>query len=64
MSHGRRVAMVEPDHHRLSISRQCELVGIARSSFYYEGKGETPFNLALMRQIDEQFMETPWYGAR
>ena len=56
--------MVDPSHRRLSISRQCELVGIARSSFYYEGKGETPFNLELMRQIDEQFMETPWYGAR
>ena len=56
--------MVDPGHRRLSISRQCELVGIARSSFYYEGKGETPFNLELMRRIDEQFMETPWYGAR
>ena len=56
--------MVDPAHRRLSISRQCELVGIARSSFYYEGKGETRFNLELMRRIDEQFMETPWYGAR
>ena len=56
--------MVEPGHRRLSISRQCELVGIARSSFYYECKGESSLNLELMRQIDEQFMETPWYGAR
>jgi len=56
--------MINRTHPRLSIARQCQLVGIARSSFYYEGKGETPFNLDLMRRIDEQFMETPWYGAR
>ncbi len=64
MSHGRRVATVQTDHPRLSITRQCELVGIARSSFYYTGKGETPLNLKLMRLIDEQFLATPWYGSR
>jgi putative transposase len=56
--------MVTPDHRRLSIVRQCELVGIARSSFYYTGKGESLLNLELMRKVDEQFMETPWYGSR
>ena len=56
--------MVDPEHPRLSIVRQCALVSIARSSFYYQGKGESPLNLALMRAIDEQFLETPWYGAR
>ncbi len=56
--------MVDPRHPRLSIARQCALVSIARSSFYYEGKGESPLNLALMRLIDEQFLETPWYGSR
>jgi putative transposase len=64
MSRGRRVAMIEANHPRLSIARQCSLVSIARSSFYYTGKGETPLNLKLMRLIDEQFMETPYYGAR
>ena len=39
--------MIEPNHPRLSIVRQCELVGISRSSFYYEAKGETPLNLQL-----------------
>jgi putative transposase len=39
-------------------------VSIARSSFYYTGRGETPLNLELMRRIDEQFLETPWYGSR
>jgi putative transposase len=39
-------------------------VSIARSSFYYEGRGESPLNLRLMRLIDEQFLETPFYGLR
>ncbi len=56
--------MVDLHHPRLSIVRQCTLVSISRSSFYYEGKGENPLNLALMRLIDAQFLETPWYGSR
>ena len=55
LSHGRRVTMVDPDHVALSITRQCRLVSIARSSFYYEGTGESPLNLQLLRRIDEQF---------
>jgi len=64
MSHGRRRAMVEPGHCELSIVRQCTLLNISRSSFYYEASGENPFNLLLMRLIDEQFLETPYYGSR
>ncbi len=56
--------MVDPNHPRLSIVRQCRLVSIARSSFYYEGTGETPLTLRLMRLIDEQFLETPFFGSR
>ncbi len=56
--------MIEPDEPKLSIVRQCELVGISRSSFYFESKGESPLNLKLMRLIDEQFLETPFYGSR
>ncbi|MCH8808804.1 MAG: transposase [Proteobacteria bacterium] len=40
------------------------MVSISRSSFYYRGKGESPLNLNLMRLIDAQFLETPWYGSR
>ena len=39
-------------------------MSIARSSFYYAGTGESPLNLRLMRLIDEQFLETPFYGSR
>jgi len=56
--------MVEADHPRLSIARQCELLSIARSSFYRTPCGESETNLVLMRLIDEQFLETPWYGSR
>jgi putative transposase len=56
--------MIEPQHPRLSVVRQCELVSISRSGFYYQPAGETPLNLALMRLIDIQFLGTPWYGSR
>jgi putative transposase len=64
MSVERRRALIEPGHGQLSIVRQCELVSIRRSSFYYQPVGETAENLALMRLIDAQFLETPWYGSR
>jgi putative transposase len=56
--------LIELGHEHLSIVRQCELVSISRSSFYYQPVGETAQNLALMRVIDAQFLETPWYGSR
>ena len=56
--------MVDPDHLGLSIVCQCSLLSISRSSFYYEALGENPFNLLLMRLIDEQFLQTPYYGSR
>jgi putative transposase len=64
MSVERRRQMIEPGHTRLSISRQCQLVSISRSGFYHRPVGETPLNLELMRLIDAQFLETPWYGSR
>ena len=56
--------MVEPSNPDLPIGKQCKLLSISRSSFYYTPKGETAMNLALMRQIDEQFLETPFFGVR
>ena len=60
----RRKALVEPDHARLSIARQCELLSLQRSAYYYQPVGESAENLELMRLIDAQYLETPWYGAR
>ena len=64
MSVERRRRLIEPGHPSLSILRQCELVAISRSGFYYQPAGETALNLALMRLIDAQFLEAPWYGSR
>jgi putative transposase len=64
MSVERRRQIIEPEHPQLSIARQCELVSISRSGFYYRPAGETPLNLEVMRLIDAQFLETPWYGSR
>ena len=56
--------MIERDHSDLSIGQQCALLSIPRSSFYYMSQGETEQNLALMRLIDVQFLETPFFGVR
>ncbi len=58
--------MIEPVNSALSIGQQCRLLSIARSSYYYEPKGETEQNLGLMRRIDERpaDLETPFFGVR
>lgn len=55
--------LVEPDHPEIPIYRQCELIDLARASYYYEPAGETEYNLFLMRLIDEQYTRTPFYGS-
>lgn len=55
--------MIEPEQPGLPIARQCELLALSRSTFYYTPVGESPVNLALMRLIDEAFTECPFYGA-
>ena len=64
MSRGERKAMIARDHPGLSLSRQCRLVSISRSSFYYAPMGESAENLVLMRRIDELFLKYPFYGSR
>lgn len=56
--------MVDPDHPAISIERQCELVGIARSTFYYVPVGESEDNLLLMRLLDEKYTQHPFFGVR
>ena len=64
MSRGNRKAMIRRDHPDLSLSQQCQVLAISRSSFYYRSKGESAENLALMRRIDELFLKYPFYGSR
>ena len=56
--------MIRRDHPRLSLSRQCRLLRVSRSSVYHRPKGESAENLALMRRIDELFLKYPFYGSR
>lgn len=56
--------MIDPHNKTLSLSHQCQLLSLSRSSWYYEPKGENPLNLTLMCLIDEQFLKTPYYGSR
>lgn len=48
----------------MSVRRQCELLGLSRSTLYYEPAAETAENLRLMRRIDEQYTAHPFYGSR
>lgn len=55
-------ALIERDHPAISIRRQCELLDLKRSTLYYQPATESAFNLQLMRLIDEQYLQTPFYG--
>jgi putative transposase len=48
----------------LSITRQCALVGVPRSTVYYEPVAVSAADLELMRQLDAQYTRTPFYGSR
>ena len=50
------------DESGISIERQCELLGLARSSYYYDPVGESAENLLYMRLLDAQYLDTPYYG--
>jgi putative transposase len=49
---------------KLGISKQCELLGLGRSSWYYEPRGESAENLTLMRELDRLYTRWPFYGGR
>ena len=53
---------MELDHEEICISRQCELLGLPRSSFYYKPIGISEYNLLLMDMIDQKYTEHPFYG--
>lgn len=66
MSVSEKRRSIDPAHPQLSIQRQCELIGLPRSSYYREtldGR-ESPENLELMRLIDEEYTKHPFYGSR
>jgi putative transposase len=58
--------MIEPFHNSLSITKQCQLIDLPRSSYYRANVActETSENLELMGMIDEEFMRRPFLGSR
>lgn len=63
-----KVGLIEPAHPQLSVRRQCQLLGLHRSNLYYQpvraSGEENDRNLELMRRLDEQYTDTPFYGVR
>jgi len=62
MSTTEKRRLVVKSHPGLSLVQRCKILGIARSGMYYKPKGESPLNLELMKAIDKQFLEHPYYG--
>jgi putative transposase len=57
-------AMIETKHPVLSIKRQCELVGLCRSLFYYQPSKASEAKLKLMAEIDSLYLKCPFYATR
>jgi putative transposase len=57
-------ALIEPGHSTLSVARQCALVGLPRSSWYYAPVGPSATTQELLDRLDEQYTRTPFYGVR
>jgi putative transposase len=56
--------LIDPRHKALSIRRQCDLLDLPRSTFYYLPATESKENLRLMRLLDKQYLKTPFWGSR
>jgi putative transposase len=59
-----RRSLIEPRHPQVTVQRQCDLLGLPRSTHYYQPATESDENLEVMRWLDEQYLETPYYGSR
>ena len=64
MTPAQRRELVDRQHGSLSIVRQCALLGVSRSSLYYRPRETSQQDLSLMREMDRQYLETPFYGSR
>ena len=64
MSRSQRRATIDREEPKLSLVRQCALLGISRSSLYYLPTEAGAEDLELMALIDQQYLKTPFYGSR
>lgn len=56
--------LIEPAHHDLTIQLQCDLLGLPRSTIYYESHRDDTFNIMIMKEIDKLYTAHPDYGKR
>ena len=61
LSRSERLEAIDPDH-KIAVNRQCDLLGLPRSTYYYRPKGENEYNMILMNIIDKIYTECPFYG--
>ena len=64
MSRGERRGMIQPDHPKLSLSAQCRVLSISRSTLYYRPLPASAEKLALMKEIDKLCTKYPCFGSR
>lgn len=62
MSTNQKRDLVSPCYKKMSVLKQCELIGLQRSNYYFKPKGESVLNQMLMKAIDAKFLECPFYG--
>jgi putative transposase len=64
MSRAARLALVDRDDPAMPVTAQCRLLKVARSTLYHQPCPVSGGDLAVMRALDEQYLETPFYGTR
>jgi hypothetical protein len=64
MTRGERQGLIDRADPHLSIVRQCQPLKVARSALYYRPSPVSDDDLVVMRRLDEQYLVTPFYGAR
>ncbi|MEA3347038.1 MAG: IS3 family transposase [Candidatus Auribacterota bacterium] len=64
LDHDTRKQMLDKDDKKISMRKQCDLLGISRSGLYYQKRPENPYNMELMNLIDEEFTRHPFMGVK
>jgi putative transposase len=62
MSNRQKCKLISPEYKQLSVFKQCKLIELQRSSYYFKPKGESGLNLGLMERIDVKYLECPFFG--
>jgi len=58
------IGLVDRNHQEINLTRQCALLGISRSSLYYQPQGVSPLDQQILNVLDEIYTECPFYGKR